>query len=153
MFEKLKCLDIHGCPSRLGNWFPGRRHSLRSTNRPRRRIVVEAIHLAYLWKSDRAAESISALRQIRPFPASLRMCRRRWSARYQGADRDRRYGEKFAANDLTEWTDEGGSRTSDVDIPRRRLIYSTRANLTSRARFLSARRPNTCKAHTCRRWA
>lgn len=60
---------------------------------------------------------------------------------------------KFTTNDLTEWTDEGGSRTSDVDVPRRRLIYSTRANLTSRARFLSARRPNTCKAHTCRRWA
>lgn len=31
--------------------------------------------------------------------------------------------------------------------------YTLPANLTSRARFLSARRPNTCKAHTCRRWA
>lgn len=41
--------------------------------------------------------------KIPPFPANLRStCRRRWSARYQGADRDWRYGEKFAANDLTE---------------------------------------------------
>jgi hypothetical protein len=73
----------------------------------------------------------------------------RWLAQYQDIDHDR-FRRKFAANDLTEWTDEEGSRTSDVDVPRHRLIYSTRTDLTSRARFLTARRPNTCKVHTCR---